>query len=200
MKKWWLSSAIIISFCFPALSQENTTEDSLPTMVETPNKHHIMPYMGISNLSSNLSNESGVSYGATYFYTIDSKWSAYFDIGQGLNTGFEVLNTEISVGGAFAWKGFFQTAKKKVQRNGEQMADIQPLPTDIWVIHAGLKQNYFNGSITILPLSGPSFGVSRRFSSSKDYNLVVGGQLDYTLNGENNLLLIKAYAGLLFPL
>lgn len=153
---------------------------------------------GLSALSSSRASETGLAYGVDYFYSFNPLWGAVISAGQGLNTGLEVLTTDISGSFAYAWKGKLYTEQLEIENEGQHIANISPLPQETWVITAGIKQNFFNGTETILPLTGPTFSVTKRFPSATAQNALVGAGFDYTFNGDNTLMAFKVFVGVNF--
>ena len=58
-----------------------------------------------------------------------------------MNTGLEVLTTDISLGLAYAWKGKHTAQKLEVANEGQIIANIDPLPQEAWIVSASIKQN-----------------------------------------------------------
>ena len=126
-------------------------------------------------------------------------WSALVSVGQGLNTGLEVLTTDLAAGIAYAWKGSHISERVEVANSGQVIANITPLPQEAWIVSASIKQNFFNGTETVLPLTGPAFSIIKRFASAGPQSALVGGSLDYTFNGDNTLTAIRIFVGANFP-
>ena len=193
--------ALILLFSINSYAEQDSIalETVGPAIKKTKKMHTLQIAAGLSALSSNLSAQSGVSYSIDYFYAFKPQWAAVVSAGQGLNTGLQVLTTDISAALAYAWKGSHTAEKLEVANEGQIIANIDPLPQEAWIITAGIKQNFFNGTETVLPLTGPTFSLIKRFPSASNQNAIVGGALDYTFNGDNTLTAVKLFVGANFP-
>ena len=180
--------------------QDSVALETVGPAIKKTSKNHVLQVTGgLTTLSSSISSEAGVAYSLDYFYAYKPQWAAVVSAGQGLNTGLEVLTTDISLGLAYAWKGSHISEKLEIANEGQVIANIDPLPQEAWIITAAIKQNFFNGSLTVLPLTGPSFSLIKRFPSATNQNAIVGGALDYTFNGDNKLTAIRLFVGANFP-
>ena len=198
--RWLLSLAAALSFQLANAQQDSVALETVgPAIKKTKKIHTLQIQTGISAFSSSRASETGLAYGGDYFYAFSPIWAAVISAGQGVNTGLEVLTTDISGSLAYAWKGRMYTEKLEIANEGQIIANVDPLPQEAWVITAGVKQNFFNGTETILPLTGPTFTLTKRFPSATNQNALVGAGFDYTFNGDNTLMAFKVFVGVNFP-
>ena len=198
--KWLLSLTVFLTYSI-AFSQNNTglTRGALPKTKAKEQRNSLSFYGGMNSLSSDITSVFGLDMGFSFHHALNDKWALYSSFYQGINTAsLATLYSEISGGAIFAYRGSHIKRYSSTKIDGVEVAETDILSQGGLFIQAGIKQYFFNGSSTVIPLIGPEVGAYMQYPSDKMLNLLLGGSLNYGLNGSRTLLSIRAYAGLLF--
>jgi len=153
---------------------------------------------GFTSLSAASESATGLDFSLRYHFAIDPKWAVAGEASQGVNTaGFNTLYTALAALGVYSKNGNLIPKTKITRVGGHAVATTREYTADGWFFQGGIKQYFFNGTNSVLPMIGPSIGAYYQFSSAKNLTLHAGASYDMGQNNDRTLSSIKVFIGVL---
>jgi hypothetical protein len=153
---------------------------------------------GFTALSAVSESVTGLDFSLRYHFAIDRKWAVAGEASQGLNTaGFNTLYTALSAIAVYSKDAMLIPTKKITKIGNQPVTTTREYTGSGWFFQGGIKQYFFNGSSSVLPLIGPTLGAYYQFSSAKNLTMQAGATYDMGQNNDRTLGALKIYVGVM---
>ena len=153
---------------------------------------------GFTSIAADTESVTGLDFSLRYHFAVDKKWAIAGEASQGLNTaGFDTLYTALSANLVYSKDEMLIPTKKITKIGNQPVTTTRGYTGSGWFFQGGIKQYFFNGTNSVLPLIGPTLGAYYQFSSAKNLTMQAGATYDMGQNNDRTLGALKIYVGVI---
>lgn len=140
---------------------------------------------------------SAIDASVGFNYAFTDRLAVSITVHQGLKLPlFSILYTELTAGISYAFMGSQIRRSKKVSLQGVNVATAGEYGSSGLFGKVAVAQYFFNGSTSVVPLTGPSVSLFYQFPSPRSLQFRVGGSVEFVANENLFVLPIRASFGI----